>query len=150
MRDALILREYWPTDPSRIEPRPDFAREHDLTGQPLFSGLRPEGVAWTLKAGPAKWAAPLACGGLSPLGHDRWTAWLFAGELDRRGWIKVAHAFRGLTVEVKARRVEATVRIDAEPGVIRFAERLGLTLEGRMKGFGPDGADYYLYGGLFR
>jgi hypothetical protein len=150
VRQDLIIREYWPTDPTRMTPREDFAREHDLSGQPLFSGLRPEGVAWTLKDGPALWAPVLACGGLSPLGHDRWAAWLFASPLDRRGWVKVAHAFRGLTVEVRARRVEANVRADADPGVMRFAERLGLSHEGLMKGYGPDGADYHLYGGLFR
>ncbi|MFN3353883.1 MAG: hypothetical protein ACK4Z5_09775 [Brevundimonas sp.] len=152
MTGGLILREFSPTDPTRITPRPDFAREHDLSGQPLFRAQRPEGVAWTLCEGPARWAKPLACGGLSPLGFGRWAAWLFAEDLSPRGWVMVARGFNGLKVETRARRIEATVR-DGAPeltgGACAFAERLGLSREGRMTGFGPDGADYWLFGGVF-
>lgn len=152
----LTLRPFSPSDPSRIRPRADFAAEHAAAGEPLFGRDRPEGLCWTLTESPARWAQPLACGGLEPLGHGRWSGWIFAEDLSPRGWAIVQRAFRGLVVEAQARRVEIAVR--APNGVdgwettlraMRFAERLGLAKEGVMRGWGPDGRDYYLFGGLF-
>lgn len=152
----LTLRPFSPTDPTRIRPRADFHAEHVAAGEPLFGPMRPEGLCWTLAADPSRWAPPLACGGLEPLGHGRWSGWIFAADLSPRGWAMVQRAFRGLVVESGARRVEIAVRSpDGADGwdltlrAMRFAERLGLTREGVMRGWGPDGRDYYLFGGLF-
>lgn len=147
----MILRAFSPSDPMRIVPRADFAAEHEAAGKPLF-GPRPiEGVAWTLTEGPARWAPPLACGGLEPLGHGRWSGWLFASDLSPRCWAMVRRAFNGLRVEVQARRVELAVACggDHEAAACRFAQALGLSREGVMRGWGPDGRDYVLFGGIF-
>lgn len=145
------VRPYSPSDPLRVAAREDFARDHEALGSPLFGPDRPEGPCWTLTDGAGRWARPLACGGLEPLGAGRFAAWLYASDMSPRGWAAVAAAFDGAVKSAGARRVEATVRAgDArEACARRFAHRLGLTLEGTMKGFGPDGSDHLLMGGLF-
>lgn len=144
------LRVYSPTDPLRIKARADFAAEHALMGEPLFGTGRPDGPIWTLTEGDRRWAPVLACGGFEPQGPGRFAAWLFASDLSPRGWVAVARAFRRMIVETQARRIEVTVRCgrDAQAGC-RYARALGLTLEGRLKSFGPDGADYWLFAGVF-
>lgn len=146
----LTVRPWSPTDPRRITPRADFAREHALMGEPLFGAVRPDGPCWTLTKGAGVWAAPLACGGFEPQGQDRYAAWLYAGDLTARQWGAVAKAFRRLAREIGARRVEATIRCEdgwTTPAE-HFASKLGLDFEARLKGFGPDGADYWLYAGV--
>lgn len=146
----FALRIFSPTDPLRIEARADFAAEHRLMGEPLFGLGRPEGPTWTLTEGDRRWAPVLACGGFEPQAEGRFAAWLYAGDLSPRGWVAVARAFRRMIAETGARRVEATVRCG--PGAqaaCRYAVKVGLRLEGRLKSFGPDGADYWLYAGVF-
>lgn len=156
MSNRLTLRPYSPTDPSRIDAREDFAREHAAMGEPLFGPARVEGLCWTLTDGERKWAKPLACGGLEPNGHGRWTAWLYASDLSPRGWAKVAQAFVVAVLQSGAHRVEMTVRAPTSTGdwkgcldACAYAERLGLKREGLMRGYTPDGADYWLFGGVF-
>lgn len=147
----LALRPYSPTDPRRITPREDFAREHVLMGEPLFGVQRPDGPCWTLTDGDGMWSPPLACGGFEPQGQGRFAAWLYAGDLTPRAWVMVARAFAQMVRETGARRVEATIRCtpDWKSPAEGYAERVGLTIEGRLKSFGPDGADYWLYAGVF-
>ena len=153
---TLTLRPYSPTDPLRIAPREDFRIEHEAAGSPLFGPERVEGLCWTLTEGDRKWARPLACGGLEPNGQGRWTAWLYASDLSPRGWVKVAQAFLVMVLQSGAHRVEMTVRAPVSCadwprslGACAFAERLGLKREGLMRGYTPDGADYWLFGGVF-
>lgn len=150
MTEPYCFRPFSPTDPLRIAARADFAAEHRLMGEPLFGPGRPDGPCWTMTDGDRRWAPVLGCGGLEPRGHGRYAAWLYCSELRPRGWLAVAQAFRAKVAEVKARRVEATVRCGpgAQPAC-RYAAAVGLRLEGRLKGFGPDGADYWLYAGCF-
>lgn len=154
--EGLTLRPFSPTDPLRIAPRGDFALEHRLAGSPLFGAERVEGPCWTLTDGELKWAKPLACGGLEPNGHGRFTGWLFSSDLSPRAWVMVRAAMQAMVREAGARRVEITVRSPVEiaqwPDALRacaFAEALGLSREGLLKGFGPDGSDYFLYAGVF-
>lgn len=159
----LTLRPYSPSDPARIDARADFAAEHRLMGEPLFGPGRPDGPCWTLTDRAGRWDRPLGCGGLEPLGPGRYGAWLYASDLSPRGWAVVARAFKVMIREAKARRVEATIcadlrhwtegddvaAIDRVAKACSFAKRVGLTLEGTLKGFGPDGANYWLYAGVF-
>lgn len=159
----LALRPYSPSDPARIDARSDFAAEHRLMGEPLFGLGRPDGPCWTLTDGEGRWDRPLACGGFDPQGPGRFAAWLYASELSPRGWVVVARAFRQMVRETGARRVDATIcadlrhwtegddvaAIDRVANACGFAKRVGLSLEGKLKAFGPDGADYWLYGGVF-
>ena len=66
----------------------------------------------------------------------------------------VRRAFRLMIAETRARRVEIAVRGAPIPGVgwaaHDYAALLGLSREGVMRAWGPDGADYVLYAGVFR
>lgn len=150
-RPKMTLRPYSPSDPARIDARADFAEEHRLLGEPLFGPGRPAGPCWTMTDGDGRWDRPLGCGGLEPLGPGRFGAWLYASDLSPRGWATVARAFKVMIREAGARRVEATIRCDPawKTKAETYAERCGLTFEGRLKGFGPDSADYWLYAGVF-
>lgn len=155
----LTLRPFSPSDPLRIAPREDFRIEHEAAGSPLFGPERVQGLCWTLTDGDRKWAKPLACGGLEPQGHGRFAGWLYAADLSPRGWAMVKRAFRRMVAESGARRVEVTVRREKvlpEAGVSLFTKAtayaeldLGLTWEGRLRAWGPDGVDYDLYAGVF-
>ena len=153
---GLTLRPFSPTDPRRIVARADFALEHALSGEPLFGPGRPDGPCWTLTEGAGKWDQVLACGGFEPRGPGHYAAWLYAGDLSPRAWVMVARAFARMRCETGARRVEATIRHasggELSRGVERaeaYARRVGMRLEGLMKSFGPDGADYWLYAGVY-
>ena len=150
----LPLRPFSPSDPARIDARADFALEHRLCGEPLFGPERPAGPCWTLTDGPGRWARPLAVGGLEPQGAGRFGAWLYAADLTPRQWGQVRAAFRRALAETGARRVEVTVRDAGVLGPCRaavWAQRaLGLSFEGRMRGWGADGVDYLLYAGVFQ
>ncbi len=152
----MHVRAFSPSDPHRVEARADFAAEHEAAGRPLFGASPIEGVAWTLTADAATWSRPLACGGLEPLGHGRWSAWLYASDLSPRGWAEVARATTRARRWLGARRLELAVRAPREAGEwpaalasCGFAERIGLRREGVMRGWGPDGRDYYLFAGIF-
>lgn len=156
VRCGLTLAPFSPSDPPRIAARADFAAEQKAAGDPLMGPGRPGGLCWTLRAGPRRWDRPLACGGLEDLGHGRWGGWLYASDLSPRGWALVARAFRMMRQEVQARRVELTVRAPATAEdrplamkACRFAVRLGLEREGLMRAWGADGADYFLFAGVF-
>jgi len=153
---TLTLRAFSPSDPPRIDARPDFAADHRLAGEPLFGPVRPVGLCWTMCDGDEKWSRPLACGGLEPLGHGRFSGWLYAADLTPRGWVMIARAFANMIEVAQARRVEINVRVPTDAtdwpsvlGACAFAEHLGLSREGVMKGWGPDGSDFYLYAGVF-
>lgn len=153
---GLTLTGFSPSDPPRIAARADFAEEQKAAGDPLMGPDMPGGLCWTLKAGPGRWDRPVACGGIESLGHGRWSGWLYAADLSPRGWAMVARAFRLMRREVGARRVELAVRAPASAAdwpvataSCGFAEALGLKREGVMRGWGADGRDYYLFGGIF-
>lgn len=147
---GLTLRPFSPTDPRRVAARADFVAEHELMGEPLFGPVRPDGPCWTLTEGGGIWSPPLACGGFEPRGQDRHACWLYAADLSPRAWVMVGRAFRQMVRETGARRVEATIRHGR--GVERsesYARHVGMRLEGLLKSFGPDGADYWLYAGVY-
>lgn len=157
MSTKLALRPYSPTDPRRIEPRADFAAEHALMGEQLFGVKRPDGPCWTLTDGEGVWAQPLACGGFEPRGHGKFACWLYAADLSPRAWLMVARAFAQMVRETGARRVEATIRAEGEDPMefqrelksSAYAQRVGMKIEGLLKSFGPDGADYWLFAGVY-
>ena len=59
---------------------------------------------------------------------------------------EIYHCARAILDEAQTtfRRIQAVVKADW-PLAIRFVERLGFVREGRMRKFGPNGDDYYLY-----
>lgn len=99
---------------------------------------------WTLVVDGAR----VACAML----HRRWTGCAslvaFVGPIPRRRWPRVRVLCRDVLARWmedggQYRRIDATVRCDA-PGHVAFIRSLGFELEGRMCGYGPDGADYWM------
>lgn len=92
--------------------------------------------------------AVLACAGLIDLpgwNGQRKFAWALLGE--RPGpaaLLAITRAIRRYLDTCPARRIETSVDCNFPAGVI-WASRLGFRCEGRMRGFGFDGADHFLF-----
>lgn len=144
---GYAYRPYSASDPSQITPREDFAIEHEAAGRPLTLDWLPSGPSFTLTEGPARQARAVACGGFEPLGHGRWSLWLYASDLRPMGWAAVARALKRELASLgdRARRIELCVRFGPSAAkALDYARWLGFENEGRMRSWGPDGADYWL------
>jgi len=119
---------------SRLGPLPQLAQSYLSAGP-----------AWTLMAG----AWPLACGGVVRFWPGVGELWCWTGfEVDRHS-VAFARLAKTRVVELFAsqgfHRLQAHVREDDDRAQ-RFARFLGLTLEGRCRGYGPDQATHQIYG----
>jgi len=132
--DALCLRPGARQILSRLGPVSQLARTYAAAGP-----------AWTLMAGD--W--PLACGGIVRFWPGVGELWCWAGfEADQRAmaFARLAKgSVDGLFVGHGFHRVQAHVREDDDRAQ-RFARFLGLSLEGRCQGYGPDQATHQIYG----
>lgn len=103
------------------------------------------GPAWTLMADG--W--PLACGGVVRFWPGVGELWCWSGaELGRwsQAFARLSWRFvEELLNEEGFHRLQAHVR-ENDTTAGRFAEFLGLTLEGRCPGYGPDQTTHLLYG----
>jgi len=111
----------------------------------LARGYAAAGPAWTLMAADG----PVACGGAVLFWPGVGELWCWLGR-EADGWdVSLARAARrrvdALFQGHGLRRAQAHVRADDERAM-RFARFLGLGLEGRCPGYGPDGAEHHLYG----
>jgi len=132
--EALRLRPEAASVLGRLGPQAQLAR-----------GYAAAGPAWTLMAADG----PLACGGAVRFWPGVGELWCWLGR-EADGWnVALARATRrrvdALFQEHGFRRAQAHVRADDERA-LRFARFLGLELEGRCPGYGPDGAEHHLYG----
>lgn len=143
----LRFRRYIAGDAALVSYRQPLAREAEgLEG--LLAGALPPGPAWTLSSD----GLVMGCGGLAPVWPGRVIAWTYIGNLDRRGWMKVARmcrvaiasAFDGGLAGDDVVRVEAHTPADFPPGA-RLLEWLGFECEGLARRWGPDGSDYVAY-----
>lgn len=119
---------------SRLGPLAGLARAYEAAGP-----------AWTLMAGD--W--PLVCGGAVRFWPGVGELWCWPGE-DAGHWA-VGFARQAREVVQRLRdvhgfhRLQAHVR-ESDEQAARFARFLGLGLEGRCPGFGPDQSTHLLYG----
>ena len=92
--------------------------------------------------------AVLACAGLIDLGGwdgQRKFAWALLAE--RPGGSVLLAITRAISRHLQAcpaRRIETSVDCNFAAGIV-WAARLGFACEGRMRGYGFDGADHYLF-----
>lgn len=119
---------------SRLAPVAELARAYAAAG-----------LAWTVMAGD--W--PLACGGAVRFWPGVGELWCWTGE-DAGHWsvgfARQARAVvRALCNTHGFHRLQAHVR-ESDEAAARFAGFLGLALEGRCPGFGPDQSTHLLYG----
>ncbi len=129
----------------RLRPEADSALALLAPVSELARAYVAAGPAWTFMAG--SW--PLVCGGAVRFWPGVGELWCWAGE--EAGLWSVGFARQGRRVLAYLRglhgfhRLQAHVR-ESDPQAARFAEFLGLRLEGRCPGFGPDASTHLLYG----
>ena len=91
---------------------------------------------------------PIACGGLTLQVRNMAEAWLLMSTSARKHIIQIYRAVKvGLTAmiyEQKLVRVQATVDASWKEAQA-FVESLGFECEGRLRRFGPNQEDYYVY-----
>jgi hypothetical protein len=90
----------------------------------------------------------LGAAGVAQVWPGRGYAWLVGGAwMTRRDFVLAAYRCRDELAQLQAAgmwRVECTAD-SARPAYGHFVERLGFTLEGTMRGYGPDGSDHDLW-----
>jgi hypothetical protein len=91
---------------------------------------------------------PIAAGGVFPLWDGVAEGWVLATKEINNYPITFARVMKQRTDMMIAnnliKRLQTSVKADCDIA-IRFAKWLGLKEEGLMKGYGPDGSDYYRY-----
>lgn len=98
------------------------------------------GLSWAMLEGPHV----VMAAGIAPVWRGRGLAWLTHDGAEWRHWLAASRWARHWFAILPFRRIEATVLCDFAPGC-RWAEFLGFAREGRMRAFGEDGADFWLY-----
>jgi hypothetical protein len=106
------------------------------------------GPAWTLFVGD--W--PLVCGGVVRFWPGVGELWCWTGDDAGRWCVVFARQARQCVSRLASdhgfHRVQAHVR-ESDEQARNFAFFLGLTLEGRCPGYGPDQATHLLYGRFY-
>ncbi|HWR04394.1 MAG TPA: hypothetical protein VN419_10290 [Humidesulfovibrio sp.] len=132
----------------RLRPQADATLSRLGPVDELARGYEAAGPAWTLFAGD--W--PLVCGGVVRFWPGAGELWCWTGDEAGRWSVAFARQARQCVSRLGAEhgfhRVQAHVR-EADEQARGFAMFLGLTLEGRCPGYGPDQATYLLYGRFF-
>lgn len=145
--DRIRLAPFAPQHAAGLRlPAPLRRRLDELGGaERLARGYLRAGPAWTLLHG----ARPLACGGAVRFWPGAGELWCWTGEDAPDLAVAFARsARRGLAALFATggfHRVQAHVRED-DARAEAFARFLGLSLEGRCPGYGPDGSTHLLYG----
>ena len=86
----------------------------------------------------------LGSAGFIPHGFHCSRAWAMFGQgIPRWSWLPIVGKIRH-EMRRGPKRIEATVK-DGFGNGCRLAHLLGFTVEGKMRAWGPDGADYFLY-----
>lgn len=86
----------------------------------------------------------LCCAGIVDIWRDRAFAWALVGKDAGRRFFEIHKNVSAALRMYPARRVEMAVDVDFDQGH-RWARLLGMTAEGTMKAYQPDGRDCVLY-----
>lgn len=92
----------------------------------------------------------MPCGviGVSPLWPGVWTAWSFGTEHWPRAVLKISRygrqVFKPFILGCGAHRLQCESRID-HTEAHRWLEAMGAHKEGLLRGYGRDGADYFMF-----
>lgn len=90
----------------------------------------------------------VGCAGLVPEWEGRVIAWALFGVIPKPAWPaiikKIQREFRETLASQGRHRVEMTVPSNFGPGC-RLARLLGFDIEGKMRCYGVDGADHFLF-----
>lgn len=133
-RPRIVIVQLTPELLDRLPP-PPFADEgwREALSQP--------GMGWAMREG----VRVVMASGVVPVWRGRGLAWLtHDGHAEWRHWLAASRWAKHWFPVLPYRRIEATVLAGFEPGA-RWAEFIGFKREGRMRRFGEDGADHWLY-----
>ena len=96
---------------------------------------------------------PIAAGGVFPLWDGCAEGWVLATKKINNYPITFARVIKQRTdmmcKNYSIKRLQTSVKADCQIA-IRFAKWLGLTSEGLMKHYGPDGSDYYRFARIIK
>jgi hypothetical protein len=145
------VQPFQPEDAAALELQDAQAAEMHATGdwRERLAGVAAHGPTWTARIG----GRVVCCAGFIEKWRGSAQAWALIGtHIPRAAWVGLHGAVRQRIEQAPALgwwRVETHVRADFPPGV-RWAELLGMEREGLAQGYGPDGADHWLYARIFR
>ncbi len=89
----------------------------------------------------------VGCAGFIPVWNARATAWALFSKIPPRQWPRIVRFMRSQCAQLRAkgfRRVDATVVATFGPG-IHLAHLVGMQVEGRLKAYGPQGEDHFMF-----
>jgi RimJ/RimL family protein N-acetyltransferase len=131
--EALQLRDRDAEAFANIDKDADLESKSNQWGT-AFTGFAEDGI--------------IGCAGILPVWSGVGHAWVVMGKdyKSHRIWIhKNVKSFMNKVIcGLDLRRVQANVVCDFDAGK-EWLERMGFENEGRMKKYGPDGKDHYLY-----
>jgi len=140
----LVIREYQPGDIAAMDLRWIYKNEDDVVERTENVIRSDNAHAHTI----VKFGKPIAVVGGDLLWKGVAQIWSVSSpEIEKypvfytrtsRMFLRLYHDLFGI------RRYQCAVRCDFKSGQ-RWAEALGFTSEGIMRGYGPDGADHFLY-----
>lgn len=99
--------------------------------------------------GPWSWTGmvegvPLVCGGILANEFGAGVLWAFLAPGAGPHMLRITRFVRRMVVLAGLRRLQATA-LASFPEGCRWLELLGFEREGRLRRYGPDGADHFLY-----
>lgn len=102
--------------------------------------LAQSGECYTVSVGETV----LLCGGIAKGLWETGTLWAFVSADIGRHFLGIHRATARLLTLAGLPRIEASVEVGFSPGC-RWLELLGFEEEGRMRRYGPNGADHFRY-----
>lgn len=137
----MRIERFRAVDLTRLAVQPAQAASQALFADPGYGAAIARGpYAFTVLAGDTV----LGCGGMVIEWPGRGVLWSVLSEAAGPHMRAIHRAVLGFLQQADVRRVEMAVDVSFAAGH-RWAKMLGMTPEGTMRAYSPDGDDYVLY-----
>lgn len=140
----IIVRPFLANDLQFFQLLPDQAKHHPTLSPAEIKALEDE-ITFTVLCDD------VICGifGMVTPWPGRGQGWAYiSNSMPRRAWPDITRrlisSIASLMNGLGLHRFEITVAAD-HPEAIRWADRLGFTQEAKLRKYGPDGSDFFLY-----
>lgn len=136
----ITIKPYEPEHLSQIDFQSSQIGLLDNQNDDYAISLKNAGPAYTAFVGDKI----ICCAGLSLMWDNRAIGWVKLSKDSGRNFVAIHKAVKLIIDSANCRRVEAYVASDFKQGK-RWVKMLGMSYEGKMKAFSPDGRDHNLY-----